>query len=108
METPRDPAHDPESTVSGGFIFGDEDSGKAERRAVPEDELIASLTALIQTCEGCENVKLIGVTRLDAPDTEGCNWSTSVVLDPAGVAAEVYSLAYAQVVFMARSSWNLK
>jgi hypothetical protein len=107
MDVPRDPLHDPEATVGGGFLFG-EDEPAGDRRALPEDELISSLTALIQTCEGCENVKLIQVTRLDAPDTDGCNWSTSVVLDPAGVAPEVYVLGYASVVFMARTSWNLK
>ena len=48
------------------------------------------------------------LTRLDAPDSAGCNWSAAVVLAPAGVAPEIYTLAYASVVFMARSSWNLK
>ena len=71
-------------------------------------ELLARLSAVIRSCEGCENVTVIEVTRLDTPDTAGCNWSSSVVLDPAGVAPEVYALAYASVVFMARSSLNLK
>ena len=44
---------------------------------------------------------------LDGPDGEGCNWSLTLVLDRADVAAEVYGLAYAQVIATARASWNL-
>ena len=106
METPR--ARDPEATVGDGFLFGEDEAGQAERQAVSRAELLARLSAVIRSCEGCENVTVIEVTRLDAPDTAGCNWSSSVVLDPAGVAPEVYALAYASVVFMARSSLNLK
>jgi len=106
METPR--ARDTEATVSDGFLFGEDAAGEAGRQAVSRAELLARLSAVIRSCEGCENVTVIEVTRLDAPDTAGCNWSSSVVLDPAGVAPEVYALAYASVVFMARSSLNLK
>ena len=108
MDVPRDPLQDPEATVGGGFLFGEDEPSQGDRRALPEDELMAGLTALIQTCEGCEKVKVIQVTRFDAPDSDGCNWSTSVVLDPGGTASEVYVLGYASVVFMARTSWNLK
>ena len=106
METPR--ARDPEATVGDGFLFGEDEAGQAGRQAVSRAELLARLSAVIRSCEGCENVAVIEVTRLDAPDTAGCNWSSSVVLDPAGVAPEVYALAYASVVFMARSSLNLQ
>jgi hypothetical protein len=71
-------------------------------------ELLARVTALMQSCEGCENVGVVGVTPLDRPDTAGCNWSFTLVLDAAGVPPEVYGLAYAQVIAMARSSWNLQ
>ena len=62
----------------------------------------------MQSCEGCENVNVVDVTPLDKPDTAGCNWSFTLVLDAAGVPAEVYGLAYAHVIGMARSSWNLQ
>src|SRR2546421_5660814 len=107
MGAARDSVHDPEATFSGDFLLGD-DATRPGHAALSRADLLARLTALMQSCEGCEAVSVIGITALDAPDSEGCNWSTSVVLDPAGVAAEVYSLAYAQVVFMARTSWNLK
>ena len=108
MHAPRDSAKDPEATAGDGFLFGEDEPGQAERQLVSRAELLARLSAVIRSCEGCENVTVIEVTRLDAPDTAGCNWSSSVVLDPAGVAPEVYALAYASVVFMARSSLNLK
>ena len=40
------------------------------------------------------------------PDTEqpAERW----LLDPAGVAPEIYAVAYAQAIAMARASWNLK
>lgn len=78
-----------------------------ERQVLPRAELLARVSALMQSCEGCENVRVIDVTPLDGPDTDGCNWSFTLVLDTAGVSAEVYGLAYAQVIAMARSRWNL-
>ena len=98
---------DPEATVADGFLFGEE-GGEPERQALPRDELLTRLSALMRSCEGCENVAVTGATRLDRPDAEGCNWSNSIVLDPAGTAPELYSLAYASVIAMARASWNLE
>jgi hypothetical protein len=71
-------------------------------------ELLQRVSALMQSCEGCEELRVVGVTRLAAPDVEGCNWSFTLVLEPTGVPAEVYGLAYASVIGVARSSWNLQ
>jgi len=71
-------------------------------------ELLQRVSALMQSCEGCEEVRVVGVTRLAAPDNEGCNWSFTFVLEPSGVTPEVYGLAYATVIAVARSSWNLQ
>jgi len=98
---------DSESTVNEDlFSFGD-DAAQAGRQVMPYADLLACVTALMQSCEGCEKVSVVGVTALDGPDEAGCNWSLTLVLDTAGVAAEVYGFAYAQVIGMARSSWNL-
>ena len=93
---------DPEATTSG-FLFGG-----AQRQVVSEGQLREYLSALIRGCEGCENVSVTETTRLDRPDEGGCNWSSSLVLDPADVAPEVYALAYASVIAAARASWNLQ
>jgi len=97
---------DSEITVTDDIFPGL--GGAYERQALSRDDLLARVSALIQSCDGCENVVVLGVTPLDRPDTEGCNWSFTLVLDTAGVPAEVYGLAYAQVIGMARSSWNLE
>jgi hypothetical protein len=98
---------DSEATVNdAAFSFG-EDSTQPGRQVLSRGELLAHLTALMKSCEGCENVSVVGVTPLDRRDNAGCNWSLSLVLSTAGVAAEVYGLAYSQVIGMARSSWNL-
>ncbi|HEX6155095.1 MAG TPA: hypothetical protein VFZ54_03675 [Burkholderiales bacterium] len=97
---------DSESTVTDDIFPGLE--GAYERQALSYAELLERVTALMQSCEGCEKVTVVGVTPLDGPDTAGCNWSFTLVLDTAGVPAEVYGLAYAQVIGMARSSWNLE
>jgi len=89
-------------------LFSLDEDAKAERRALPYGELLAQVSALMQSCEGCESVGVIGVMPLEGRDAEGCNWSFTLVLDTGGVAAEVYGLAYAQVSAMARSSWNLQ
>lgn len=93
---------DPEATVP--FIS----LGEAERPVLSQDELLVRLSALMRSCEGCENVVVTGASRLDSPDSSGCNWSPSIVLDPAGVPPEVYALAYASVIATARASWNLE
>lgn len=108
MGAPQNPLNDPDATTGGDFLFGEDKEEENGRKPFSPDEMCAGLSALIQTCDGCEKVKVLEVTRLDPPDASGCNWSTSVVLDPAGVEPEVYSLAYATIVFMARTSWNLK
>ena len=94
---------DSETTITDDIF-----SISTEREAVPYGELLARVTVLMQSCEGCENVNVVDVTPLDKPDTAGCNWSFTLVLDAAGVPAEVYGLAYAHVIGMARSSWNLQ
>jgi len=96
--------NDSEATTTDFFSLG----GNDERQALSRGELLARVTALIQSCEGCENVGVAGVTPLDRPDTAGCKRSFTLVLDAAGVAPEVYGLAYAQVIAIARSSWNLE
>ena len=98
---------DTEATTSDDLFSLDGDATRPHRQVMAYGDLLACVTALMQSCEGCENVQVVGVTALDRPDTGGCNWSFTLVLDTAGVAAEVYGLAYAQVIGMARGSWNL-
>ena len=93
-------------TADDIFALDGEDT-RPHRQVMAYDQLLACVTALMQSCEGCEKVSVVELTALDAPDTAGCNWSFSLVLDTAGVAAEVYGFAYAQVIGMARGSWNL-
>jgi len=105
MSTPGAAAPDPEAT-DVNFVFGQEE--KSGRLTLSRAALVARLTTLIQTCEGCQRVRVIDVMPLQRPDAAGCNWSITLVLDPAGVAAEVYALAYAQVIVPAREGWNLQ
>jgi hypothetical protein len=98
---------DPEDDTASDIFPFDEDGIQEARQVLPRAELLARVTSLIQSCEGCEKVGVVGVTALERPDEEGCNWSNTLALDPAGVAPEVYGLAYAQVIAIARSSWNL-
>lgn len=102
------PIDDPEATDKGAPVFDGIGGVKSRRELLTRQELLNGLTALIRTCEGCEHVTVIGVDRLDPPDSrDGCNWSISIVLDPAGVAPEVYALGYGLVIASARESWNL-
>src|SRR5437762_2066171 len=102
---PQNPLEEPDDTAGGDFIFGDEKTGDDGRKHFSPEQLMQNLSAMIQTCPGCEKVKVIDITRLEPPDTAGCNWATALVLDPGGTPAEVYVLGYATIVFMARTSW---
>ncbi len=98
---------DSEATVNDELFSFGVSGAQAERQVLSYADLLACVSALMQSCEGCEKVSVLGVTALDGADTGGCNWSYTLVLDTAGVPAEVYGLAYAQVIAMARSRWNL-
>lgn len=99
---------DPEATAEGAPVFDGIGGIKGKRELLTRQELLNGLTALMRTCEGCEHVTVIGIDRLEPPDSrDGCNWSISIVLEPAGVAPEVYALAYGMVISSARESWNL-
>lgn len=98
-------SEDDDATVNRE-IFGD--MGGGTRSTLSRDELLERLTKMIQACEGCENVRVVAVTRLDFPDKDGRNWSRSLVLDAAGVDPEVYSLAYGAIIGTAHETWNLK
>jgi hypothetical protein len=115
LGTANDPLNDAEdgedgdATFSGGFLFGkDDDAAAGERQELEREELLARASSLMQAFEGCEKLRVIDVTRLDKPDQAGCNWSMSIVLDAAGVAPELYVLAYGEAIVMARERWNLK
>lgn len=97
-----------EVKLSEDLFSIDGEATRPHRQVMAYADLLACVTALMQSCEGCESVSVVGVTPLDHPDTGGCNWSFTLVLDTAGVAAEVYGFAYAQVIGMARGSWNLQ
>src|SRR5688572_32967583 len=97
-----------EVKLSDDLFAIDGEATRPHRQVMAYDQLLARVTALMQSCEGCEKVSVVGVTALDGPDEAGCNWSLTLVLDTAGVAADVYGFAYAQVIGMARSSWNLE
>jgi hypothetical protein len=98
---------DDDSTVNRE-IFGDLGGDDVSRQSLSREDLMDRLTKMIQSCEGCEKVRVVGITRLDFPDKDGRNWSRSIVLDPAGVKPEVYSLAYGAVIGTAHETWNLK
>ena len=97
-----------EGALSDDFFLGGEESVQPERSVLGRVELLARLSALLQSCEGCEPVAVVGIARLDPPDATGCNWSSTLLLDPRGVAPEVYALGYADVILSARACWNLQ
>ena len=105
------PAHDPEATDPDATVGGGEGmelyQGQLQRQLVSETELVRLITDQMRLHEGCERVSVIQVTRLPAPDEGGCNWSSSIVLDAAGVSPTVYGLAYADIIGQARAMWNL-
>jgi hypothetical protein len=75
---------------------------------VDESDLIAWLDALFQTYPECSRVTVEKVVRLEVPDSEGCNWSRALVLNPGGVSPEDYAPAYAAIVEKARKAFNLR
>src|SRR5258708_28702962 len=106
MGIARDSVEDPEATFNGAFLLGEDDPAQAKRQALSYAELLTRVSALMQSCEGCEAVNVVGVTPLDGPDTDGCNWSFTLVLNTAGVVPVVFRLAYTHVIAAARRRFN--
>ena len=99
------PFDDPDSTASG--LFDSDNTRPIGRKKLLSEDLLERLTRMIQSCEGCENVKVVECFHLDPPDKAGCNWSMTLVLQPNGTEAPVYALGYATILPTARESWNL-
>src|SRR5258708_33364623 len=104
MGIARDSVEDPEATFNGAFLLGETDPAQAKRQALSYAELLTRVSALMQSCEGCEAVTVVGVTPLDGPDTDGCNWSFTLVLNTAGLGPEGPGAALAPGIGMARGS----
>lgn len=83
------------------------DPSNRGREALSKAELCARLTAAFRRQPGCASVSVIGVYRLASPDTSGCNWSFTLLLEPGGTPPEVYGKAYAELISIARTAWNL-
>ena len=77
-------------------------------RPVAEAALVRWLSAQFQAYPECAAVTVQQLFRLDMPDSEGCNWSRTLVLDPAGVSPDAYALVYAAVVEKARKAFLLE
>jgi hypothetical protein len=75
---------------------------------VDEADLVRWLSAQFQTYPGCAAVSVEQVIRLEAPDSQGCNWSRTLLLDSAGASPADYGAAYAAVIEMGRKAFNLK
>ena len=100
---------DPEATAEGERAFEGLLAGPEKRQILSKEELLARITSLLRSCEGCENVTAIEMWRLDRDDRkDGCNWSLALMLDAPGVEPEVYTLAYGSILHLARKSWNLE
>ena len=69
--SPLDPHDDdPEATFNGDVFFS---AGDVRRQQISYAELLSRLSRLMQSCEGCDNVRVLDVTRLDKPEAGGCN-----------------------------------
>src|SRR5258706_10418779 len=93
MAVLRDSVEDPEATFNGAFLLGETDPAQAKRQVLSYAELLTRVSALMQSCEGCEAVTVVGVTPLDGPDTDGCNWSFTLLLNTACLDPQAHGLA---------------
>lgn len=103
----RTPGQNPDETLQG-FSISEDTTQPGGRMPLPAVELMEQLTSQFRMFEGCEKVTVLKVSRLDTPDRDGCNWSSSLVLDTGGAPPEVYAMPYADIITSARSTWNLK
>lgn len=87
---------------AGGSLAGD------GQQSVSAEELVKWLSAQLQTYPHCDEVTVERLTRLERSDADGCNWSRSLVLAPAGTSPIHYGIAYASVLRQARKRFNIR
>ena len=98
----------PDTTIKN---LGDPDVPEELRELGPsrvsEADLLRWLTEQFQAFPDCGPITVAQVFRLEPPDSEGCNWSRTLVLEPHGVAPELYVVPYALIVDKARKTFVL-
>lgn len=97
-----------DTTLSASWGTSPDGAGEEGPVLVDEGDLVRWLSAQFQSYPGCSTVTVERVARLDKPDTHGCNWSRTLVLNPGGTPPQAYAQAYAAIVEMGRKAFNLK
>ena len=59
--------NDGEETINEDLFSFDIGGAQPERQVMPYGELLTCVTALMQSCEGCEKVSVAGVTARCSP-----------------------------------------
>lgn len=77
------------------------------RKLLTREELAEWMTAQLRKVEDCEECSVGPVNLLQQPDTDGCNWSDSLVVQSAGVPREHFGPHVAQIGAMAKAMFNI-
>ena len=77
------------------------------RTTVSAQELSQWLTRRLQQLESCHECEVGGIIALREPDSEGCNWSDSVVVRSHGVPHEYFTPKLREILIEARDKFNI-
>lgn len=78
------------------------------REVVSEGALIAYLEGELHTFQECNRYRVTGITRLQSPDAEGCNWSPRITTESGSRNVRDPCVAISErIVAEARKRFNL-
>ena len=78
------------------------------RELVSEDALRAHLEGELHKFQECNRYRVTGITKLQAPDAEGCNWSPRISIGSGGKSSRDPCASIAErIVDEARRKFNL-
>ena len=75
---------------------------------ISNEELGSWLTTELRRNSGCEDVFVIGITKLYQPDEDGCNWSDQLTVRNGGVFSDYFWSDLQKIVQQGRLKFNLK
>jgi hypothetical protein len=77
------------------------------REVMTRRALAEWMTEQLRRVEDCEQCTVGEVTLLQQPDTDGCNWSSSLVVRSGEVPTEHFSSHLTNIVAQARTKFNV-
>jgi hypothetical protein len=78
------------------------------RKIITREKLAAWMTDGLRKIDGCNECSVGLVNLLQEPDAEGCNWSSDLTVNSAGVPLQYFRPYLEKILTQARAEYNVE